>query len=658
MQGITEQPPSKRVKRDVVAEQEAASRRLGEQLEEHDQSRAAVQEKLRDFCNKLREHINKLEEEVNSTLEEKYTKEDDRLQETLSKLRVADTTDAEEEAETWALIDKANAELLVVQSYALAKQKNAGGADNAELPSTYKLVVKKRVREDLVSARRPTGLKVESVAPGVVTLAFTSLSVTEERAIRENGLEGEVTYRALLGRKGAEADGAGAGKEYTLGRGEEEDAGTFSFLPGALEPEAEYEVRVKVVCGGSESEWSDAAEFATGGYSECCLWSADPNHKDYAIDRRTPRVVTKAKGANFGRLAVGSAALPAGRTTSWGVRVLSSRNGRGHGIYVGVKSAANDNDNQVYLFGCYDSALYRGLPHRYYNRGREYGVRRSKGKYVREGGSVGVVFDAARGEVSFAVDGVSLGVAFEGLPPNEPLVPCVFLENEGDSVRLEAWELRESVAGSVHVPAAVTASSVTHNAVTLSWGGSGRGTAYQIEVDGRRTWDASRACTFTKEGLLPETTYRFRVRAVKGRSVSEWSEVVAVTTKAEAEAEEEVEVGEAEEGEASEEKVEVEADEPVHQEDSIPEPALYPNENKARAVVPNNFAIPQEFNMNLPQSFIYPPNIPPNFCRGMNMFGNVGVQGQGCFGGCFYPGQFPYPMAQNINYACPRPMFV
>ena len=47
-----------------------------------------------------------------------------------------------------------------------------------------------------------------------------------------------------------------------------------------------------------------------------------------------------------------------------------------------------------------------------------------------------VVMDTAKGELSFIVNGVNLGVAYEGIPLDKPLVPCVILYWDGDSVEL------------------------------------------------------------------------------------------------------------------------------------------------------------------------------------------------------------------------------
>ena len=44
--------------------------------------------------------------------------------------------------------------------------------------------------------------------------------------------------------------------------------------------------------------------------------------------------------------------------------------------------------------------------------------------------------DTTKGELSFVLKGVNYGVAFNGIPLNKPLVPCVVLEYPGDSVEL------------------------------------------------------------------------------------------------------------------------------------------------------------------------------------------------------------------------------
>ena len=68
---------------------------------------------------------------------------------------------------------------------------------------------------------------------------------------------------------------------------------------------------------------------------------------------------------------------------------------------------------------------------------KKYGPRKERdGQYVHTGDSVGVVMDTTKGELSFALNGVNLGVAYEGIPLDKPLVPCVLLSQKGDSVEL------------------------------------------------------------------------------------------------------------------------------------------------------------------------------------------------------------------------------
>ena len=73
-----------------------------------------------------------------------------------------------------------------------------------------------------------------------------------------------------------------------------------------------------------------------------------------------------------------------------------------------------------------------GPPHNY--RGKAYGPRKEDRQYVHTGDSVGVVMDTEKGELSFVVDGENLGVAYERIPLDKPLVPCVLLLWNGDSV--------------------------------------------------------------------------------------------------------------------------------------------------------------------------------------------------------------------------------
>ena len=102
----------------------------------------------------------------------------------------------------------------------------------------------------------------------------------------------------------------------------------------------------------------------------------------------------------------------------------------------------DDHMKRGWYFHCYGSSLCSGPPHNY--RGKKYGPKKSHGSYVHTGDSVGVVMDTIKGELSFVVNGVNLGVVFEGIPLDKPLVPCVVLYIGGDSVELDTTEVKES----------------------------------------------------------------------------------------------------------------------------------------------------------------------------------------------------------------------
>ena len=89
---------------------------------------------------------------------------------------------------------------------------------------------------------------------------------------------------------------------------------------------------------------------------------------------------------------------------------------------------------------------------------------------------------------------------------------------------IEAFKLwREKVAST---PRNVSVQSATQDSITLTWNAVEGASFYQIEVDGGKSLERALTNTFTKRGLPAETEHSFRVRAVRGSSVSEWSGVV------------------------------------------------------------------------------------------------------------------------------------
>ena len=119
---------------------------------------------------------------------------------------------------------------------------------------------------------------------------------------------------------------------------------------------------------------------------------------------------------------------------------MVSKDNNGYGIYIGVTPAdidqsEKDNCNKCgWYLHCWNSALLSRPPHNYNDK--EYAPRKKEGKYVLTGDTVGVVMDMPKSELSFVVNGVNLGVAYDKIPKDKPLVPCMLLWNSGDSMKL------------------------------------------------------------------------------------------------------------------------------------------------------------------------------------------------------------------------------
>ena len=266
-----------------------------------------------------------------------------------------------------------------------------------------------------------------------------------------------------------------------------------------------------------------------------CPKAAECSRK-YVVDDSSVQVATKANGSKWCTI-VGSTVLQCNEAVSWTVRVLKSKDSDGDGICIGVAPFdINQNEDNYYrcgwYFHCYYSTLCSGPPHNF--RGRGYGPRKGDGQYVHAGDSVGVVMDTTKGELSFVVNGVNFGVAYDGIPLDKPLVPCVLLYNEGDSIELDFSEphtCKMEVITNNCSPSNVVANGATLDSIKLSWDAVEGASFYQIEVDRRKTLSASKVNEFTKEGLLPDTEHSFRVRAVCGSEVSEWSSTTIAKTQ-------------------------------------------------------------------------------------------------------------------------------
>ena len=509
---------------------------LNERLEMHDRNRKAVQEMLHDACDRLRRQVDEMEEGINKRFEEEFTKEENRLQGALNELKKC-MSGGEEPKSIYKATNDAMAELLVVQSYELVecdpKDKEEAREAGGGISKRFELKTEKQTTLEWIRLRKPIITSAVETDRGYVQVEMTEWTPREDTIAEVKSIFNEFRYKALIYR---EDDEEGA-NEFALIKHSNEGKKTFSFKTGTLEPETPYRVKVKITWDDKESEWSDPFEFRTLEFPGC-VWKECPDkvkvEMKYSVDENNQRIATKTVKSSRHCTVIGNRVIPPSAVTSWSVRVAKSKYNDGNGFYVGVvpfdiNQDEDDNYEKCgWYFDCYRSALNSGPPHYYKNRA--CGPRKIEGSYVRTGNSVGVVIDTAKGELSFFVNGVNYGVAYERIPRDKPLVPCVMLHHEGDSAELDVTDVRENVDSSIPVPPNIAIKVISWDYITLGWEAAEGASFYQIEVNGGRLLDGHTKNTFKRGGLPASTEHTFRVRAVRGNSVSEWSSAVKART--------------------------------------------------------------------------------------------------------------------------------
>ena len=495
-------------------------------LQEHfnriQESRASVQDEIVEICAKRRKEIEGIGQRINSELEAPFTQEDARIQEVVK--LVKEKIGSKDSEEVKALTRKARLTLLRNQRYTL---------EDADLYEDCGLRVEKEASLKSIDfeERKPKSLIPSFTEKGDLSLSFAFFDEDEAEVLKEVDSHFEVEVKVW--EKGHEEDTSRIlTKELTLGSGDEPICFKSTFTASTA-----YFLKMKIIHQGTRTQWSDEGEFTTPEF-KCCVWKGCPGYvredRKYSVDEKNPRITSKIDDGNYCTI-IGNTPLPLNKVTPWSVKVLKSRENDGNGIYIGVAPLDIDqnegsNSNKCgWYFYCYRSTLYSGHPHDYEDK--EYGPRKEKGQYVNIGDIVGVVMDTAKGELSFALNGVNLGGAYEGIPLDKPFVPCALLWYENDSVELDTSEVKENVDSSIPVLSNVIAKNITWDSISLTWDAVEGASFYQIEVDGSKFWDASTTNAFTKRGLLPGSEHTFRVRAVRGSSVSEWSSAVKGRTK-------------------------------------------------------------------------------------------------------------------------------
>ena len=504
---------------------------LRDAVNELDENERTIAELINKKCSVMINELIELMTRVNYQLEIEYNAEDTRLQSIVHEIDMLHDPDSSS-GESCSIFSspeevsrRAFAALTVEQSYGLFHDEDAVSIDCA-----YKLKTIKKIWK--LDERQPKSLSTVEYVGGKVRLSYALFDEEEWAVITKSGISPkEISVRATLSKK--DKSGCLDESEWAV------DDKNSSITPDFLSSSTRYNVTIRFEHNGCVSKPSKPVEFTTPGFSACSYWKECPENisiwKRYSVRSTSPRVAIKTGDDSFfygsWSTVIGNTVLPPRKVTSWSIRVLESRDDDCGGIFVGVapydvnQNADNHSEECRWYLHCHDSTLYSGPPHKY--RWEEYGPRREDGQYVQPGEAVGVVMDTLKGDLSFVVGGVNLGVAFEGIPLDKPLVPCVTVQCKDDSIYFDPSEVKEIRTSSiVSVPSSLRVSSTTWDSITLSWEPVFCASFYQIEMDGSKFWDASTTSAFKKKGLLPDTNHSFRIRAVSKRFVSEWSAAV------------------------------------------------------------------------------------------------------------------------------------
>lgn len=219
------------------------------------------------------------------------------------------------------------------------------------------------------------------------------------------------------------------------------------YVFSELKSGTDYHIRVRTVIleKNIKSIWSKPFVIQTENRFSDCVWKKCPINVEfvrrYSVYENNPRVAIKNGSDNECCTIIGDITIPPNKITSWKIKVLKTKDNNGFWINVGVAPFdinQNESFNQIkcgWYIDCGNSLLCSGCPRGCACR-NNYTERGVVGSYVHNGDIVDVIMDTVKGELSYVVSGVNLGVAYKEVPLDKPLVPCVILRYEGESVEL------------------------------------------------------------------------------------------------------------------------------------------------------------------------------------------------------------------------------
>ena len=218
---------------------------------------------------------------------------------------------------------------------------------------------------------------------------------------------------------------------YFYGRGE-----CIELCPPDYEPPEDWNEDEEVGVGDGNFVRLPAGS----AWKECPASVTDKNLCYSRPDSSNLRVAKKTdvSGSIYCNI-IGDTPIPVGPASFWKVRIVKAFSSGGNEVFSGVAPTDIDQTVEKSYKSCGwylrwgRGALYSGPPQRYHNR--SYSDRQN----ACSGSIVGHILDTTSrkvGKLSFVVNNKDAGVAYDNIPLDKPLVPCVLLHWAGDSVEL------------------------------------------------------------------------------------------------------------------------------------------------------------------------------------------------------------------------------
>lgn len=428
-----EAPPSKRgkrgdntIKESLRKELESAADMIRRRIDDHDMNVIQTQANLHEMCNVLRNQIDEIEQKIYTKLNDAYIEEKTKLDQILEEvsLDMADEEDYDTE-KIKETLRKAKSILIVKKTYEIK------GTNNTNLDEIYDLNINEVACADDFVPRKPYPPRVVKVESGRVYLEL--VNEEENKILTEKGFSNAIEYKTAIRR----AEGADEWIKCNITK----DESGISFALPPVVPGEEYYLILYTRCNNKFSDWSDPTIFITREYSECCVWKPCPDYvsktRSYEVSGENYRIATKSHSGGYATI-IGNEPIPVEKISSWTVKIRNSAEKNSNFIYIGVApfDISQDVDTNYWELGwylnCYSCTLFSSPPHNFWKK--EYGPRQADGSYVRVNDEVKVTMDTFLGDMSFSLDDNTLGCAFENIPLDKPLLPCVLVWTKGDSI--------------------------------------------------------------------------------------------------------------------------------------------------------------------------------------------------------------------------------